>query len=94
MRSITYTSRDGLTIHGYLTLPVGVEPKNLPVVVHPHGGPWARDAWGFSPEVQFLANRGYAVLEMNFRGSTGYGKSSGLWFSAMGVTCKMTLPMG
>jgi dipeptidyl aminopeptidase/acylaminoacyl peptidase len=75
MRFITYTSRDGLAIHGYLTLPLGVEPKNLPVVVHPHGGPWARDVWGFNPEVQFLANRGYAVLEMNFRGSTGYGKS-------------------
>lgn len=74
-RPISYTARDGLTIHGYLTLPVGVEPKNLPVIVHPHGGPWVRDTWGFSPEVQFLANRGYAVLEMNYRGSTGYGKS-------------------
>lgn len=73
-KPITYKSRDGLTIHGYLTLPKGVEPKNLPVVVNPHGGPWARDAWGFNPEVQFLANRGYAVLQMNFRGSTGYGK--------------------
>jgi len=75
MRPIQYTSRDGLTIHGYLTLPVGVEARNLPVVVLPHGGPWIRDAWGFSPEVQFLANRGYAVLQMNFRGSLGYGKS-------------------
>lgn len=74
MKPITYTSRDGLTIHGYLTLPKGVEPKNLPVVINPHGGPWARDSWGFNPEVQFLANRGYAVLQMNFRGSTGYGK--------------------
>ncbi len=73
-KPITYKSRDGLTIHGYLTLPVGVEPKNLPVVVHPHGGPWFRDTWGFNPEVQFLANRGYAVLQMNFRGSTGYGR--------------------
>lgn len=73
-KPITYKSRDGLTIHGYLTLPKGVEPKNLPVVVNPHGGPWARDGWGFNPEVQFLANRGYAVLQMNFRGSTGYGK--------------------
>jgi dipeptidyl aminopeptidase/acylaminoacyl peptidase len=71
---ITYTSRDGLTIHGYLTLPKGVDPKNLPLVVNPHGGPWARDVWGFNPEVQFMANRGYAVLQMNFRGSTGYGK--------------------
>jgi dipeptidyl aminopeptidase/acylaminoacyl peptidase len=74
MKPITYTSRDGLTIHGYLTLPIGVEPKNLPLVVNPHGGPWGRDNWGYNPEVQFLANRGYAVLQMNFRGSTGYGK--------------------
>lgn len=74
MKPITYKSRDGLTIHGYLTLPKGVEPKNLPVVVNPHGGPWARDVWGFNPEVQFLANRGYAVLQMNFRGSTSYGR--------------------
>jgi dipeptidyl aminopeptidase/acylaminoacyl peptidase len=74
MKPIAYTSRDGLTIHGYLTLPKGIEPKNLPVVVNPHGGPWARDGWGFNPEVQFLANRGYAVLQMNFRGSTGYGR--------------------
>jgi dipeptidyl aminopeptidase/acylaminoacyl peptidase len=74
MKPISYTSRDGLTIHGYLTLPKGIEAKNLPVVVNPHGGPWARDEWYFNPEVQFLANRGYAVLQMNFRGSTGYGK--------------------
>lgn len=74
MKPIQYTSRDGLTIHGYLTLPVGVAPKNLPLVVNPHGGPWARDEWGFNPEIQFLANRGYAVLQMNFRGSTGYGR--------------------
>jgi dipeptidyl aminopeptidase/acylaminoacyl peptidase len=74
MKPVKYTSRDGLTIHGYLTLPLGVEAKNLPVVVNPHGGPWARDGWGFNPEVQFLANRGYAVFQMNFRGSTGYGK--------------------
>lgn len=74
MKPITYTSRDGLTIHGYLTLPKGVEAKDLPVVVNPHGGPWARDHWGFNPEVQFLANRGYAVLQMNFRGSTSYGR--------------------
>jgi dipeptidyl aminopeptidase/acylaminoacyl peptidase len=73
-KPITYKTRDGLTIHGYLTLPKGIDPKNLPVVVNPHGGPWARDAWGFNPEVQFLANRGYAVLQMNFRGSTGYGR--------------------
>lgn len=74
MKPIIYQSRDGLTIHGYLTLPKGVKPENLPVVINPHGGPWARDSWGFNPEVQFLANRGYAVLQMNFRGSTGYGK--------------------
>lgn len=73
-KPIKYTSRDGLTIHGYLTLPKGVEAKNLPVVVNPHGGPWYRDSWGFNPEVQFLANRGYAVLQINFRGSTGYGR--------------------
>ncbi|MBL7787111.1 MAG: S9 family peptidase [Chitinophagales bacterium] len=74
MKPIQYTSRDGLTIHGYLTLPNGVEAKNLPVVVNPHGGPWFRDQWMFNPEVQFLANRGYAVLQINFRGSTGYGR--------------------
>ena len=74
MKPIKYTSRDGKTIHGYLTLPVGVDAKNLPMVVNPHGGPWARDNWGFNPEIQFLANRGYAVLQMNFRGSTGYGR--------------------
>lgn len=82
MKPIQYTARDGLTINGYLTLPVGVEPKNLPVVVNPHGGPWARDIWGFNPEVQFLANRGYAVLQMNFRGSTGYGRK--FWEASFG----------
>ena len=75
MKPISYKSRDGLTIHGYLTLPKGKKPQNLPVVINPHGGPWARDVWGFNPEVQFLANRGYAVLQMNFRGSTSYGRS-------------------
>ena len=74
MKPITYKARDGLTIHGYLTLPRG-EAKNLPLVVNPHGGPWARDAWGYNPEAQFLANRGYGVLQMNFRGSTGYGRA-------------------
>ena len=74
MRPIAFTSRDGLTIHGYLTLPVGVPPRGLPVVILVHGGPWARDSWGFNPEVQFLANRGYAVLQVNYRGSTGYGR--------------------
>jgi dipeptidyl aminopeptidase/acylaminoacyl peptidase len=74
MQPITYQARDGLTIHGYLTLPRGAG-KNLPLIVNPHGGPWARDAWGYNPEIQFLANRGYAVLQMNFRGSTGYGRA-------------------
>ncbi|KAB2838368.1 MAG: S9 family peptidase, partial [Burkholderiales bacterium] len=74
MSPIQYKSRDGLTINGYLTLPPGKPAKNLPVVINPHGGPWARDVWRFNPEVQFLANRGYAVLQMNFRGSTGYGR--------------------
>lgn len=75
---VKYKTRDGLTVHAYLTLPKGYTPetaKNLPTVVNPHGGPWARDGWGFNPEVQFLANRGYAVFQMNFRGSTGYGKA-------------------
>lgn len=75
MRPVKYESRDGLTIHGYLTLPVGVEAKNLPIVINPHGGPWVRDNWTFNPEVQFLANRGYGVLQMNYRGSTGYGRA-------------------
>lgn len=75
MKPIQYQSRDDLTIHGYLTLPKNSSGKNLPVVVIPHGGPWGvRDSWGYDPEVQFLANRGYAVLQMNFRGSGGYGK--------------------
>lgn len=73
MEPVSYESRDGLFIHGYLTLPSGIEPKNLPTVVIPHGGPQSRDTWGFRPEAQFLANRGYAVLQVNFRGSTGYG---------------------
>jgi dipeptidyl aminopeptidase/acylaminoacyl peptidase len=74
MKPIEYQARDGLTIHGYLTLPQGREPKGLPVVINPHGGPWHRDSWTFIPEVQFLANRGFAVMQMNFRGSTGYGR--------------------
>ncbi len=75
MRAVQYTSRDGLTIHGYLTLPRGHAAKGLRVVVNPHGGPWYRDTWCYNPEVQFLANRGYAVFQMNFRGSTGYGRT-------------------
>jgi dipeptidyl aminopeptidase/acylaminoacyl peptidase len=74
MKPVEYKSRDQLTIHAYLTLPKGYEAKNLPVVINPHGGPWARDDWGFNNEAQLFANRGYAVLQMNFRGSTGYGK--------------------
>ena len=74
IKPISYESRDGLTIHGYLTTPVGVPAKNLPTVLLVHGGPWERDVWGYSPAVQWLANRGYAVLQVNFRGSSGYGK--------------------
>src|ERR1035437_3015183 len=71
---ITYKSSDGLEIPAYLALPKGVAAKGLPLVVVPHGGPWARDMWGFNGLAQWLANRGYAVLMPNFRGSTGYGK--------------------
>lgn len=77
MLPVTYTTSDGLTIEAYLTLPAGLsieDAHNLPVVVNPHGGPWARDCWGYSSEAQFLSNRGYAVFQMNFRGSTGYGR--------------------
>ncbi|NLM71521.1 MAG: S9 family peptidase [Synergistaceae bacterium] len=75
MKPISYRTRDGLLIHGYLTLPPGSDGTNLPVVIHPHGGPWERDVWGFNRTVQFLASRGLAVLQMNFRGSTGYGRA-------------------
>lgn len=74
MLAMKYTARDGLLIHGFLTVPVGHEPKKLPLIVMPHGGPWARDVWGYDPLVQLLANRGYAVLQMNYRGSPGYGE--------------------
>jgi len=74
MKPISYKSRDGLTIHGYLTLPNVPVKKNLPLIVNPHGGPWVRDEWGYNFEVQYLASLGYAVLQMNYRGSTGYGK--------------------
>ena len=74
MKAVSYPSSDGLQIPAFLTLPKGVPAKNLPAIVAPHGGPWARDSWGFSNLSQFLANRGYAVLQPNFRGSTGYGK--------------------
>ena len=75
MQPISFQSRDGLILKGYLTLPKGVKPKNLPTVLLVHGGPWARDSWEYDNLVQFLANRGYAVLQVNFRGSTGYGKT-------------------
>ncbi len=74
MEPISFTSRDGLTIHGYITFPVGKPRRNLPMVLNVHGGPWYRDAWGYNPEAQLLANRGYICLQVNFRGSTGYGK--------------------
>ncbi|HKB90820.1 MAG TPA: prolyl oligopeptidase family serine peptidase, partial [Opitutaceae bacterium] len=74
MKPITYTARDGLVIHGYLTLPRGAAGKRVPLIINPHGGPYGiRDYWGYNPEVQFLANRGYAVLQANYRGSGGYG---------------------
>lgn len=77
MHAVGYTTRDGLNIEAYLSLPQGLTPetaRSLPVVVNPHGGPWSRDTWGFCSETQFLCNRGYAVFQMNFRGSTGYGR--------------------
>jgi len=74
MKAVRYKARDGVEVSAYLTLPKGVPARDLPTVIMPHGGPWARDQWGHSALVQFLANRGYAVLQPNFRGSTGYGK--------------------
>jgi dipeptidyl aminopeptidase/acylaminoacyl peptidase len=74
MQVVKYQSSDGLEIPAYLTLPKGVPSKGLPMLLIPHGGPWARDNWGYNPMAQFFANRGYAVLMPNFRGSTGYGK--------------------
>ncbi|PLC49036.1 S9 family peptidase [Pollutimonas subterranea] len=82
VQPVKYQSRDGLTIHGYLTLPVGRKPEKLPCIINPHGGPWLRDSWGFNAEAQFLANRGYCVLQMNFRGSTGYGRK--FWEASFG----------
>ncbi|MCH2161339.1 MAG: S9 family peptidase [Phycisphaerales bacterium] len=88
MMPVEIPSRDGLDLVSYLTLPVGVESKNLPMVVMVHGGPWARDNWGYNPYHQWLANRGYAVLSVNFRGSTGFGKAflnagNREWYHAM-----------
>lgn len=75
MKPVTITARDGLKLRSYLTLPPGVDPAGLPAVLVVHGGPWARDAWGYDPEAQLLANRGYAVLQVNYRGSSGFGKA-------------------
>jgi dipeptidyl aminopeptidase/acylaminoacyl peptidase len=75
MEPFSFTARDGLEIHGYLTFPPEVERRELPAVLMVHGGPWARDNWGFNAEAQWLANRGYACIQVNFRGSTGYGKA-------------------
>jgi acetyl esterase/lipase len=74
MKPVVITARDGLKLNAYLTLPVGIPSKNLPMVLNVHGGPWARDNWGFAARSQLYANRGYAVLQVNYRGSTGYGK--------------------
>ena len=74
MKAIRYKSSDGLEIPAYLTIPKNSSGKNLPLLVFPHGGPWARSYWGFNTYAQLMANRGFAVLDPNFRGSTGYGK--------------------
>ena len=74
MLPISFEARDGLVVNGYITIPKNSDGKNLPLIVNPHGGPNARDYWGYNPEHQFFASRGYAVLSMNFRGSTGYGR--------------------
>ena len=75
MKPVTIPARDGLTLHSYLTLPEGMKVAGLPLVLNVHGGPWARDNWGYDPEAQWLANRGYAVLQVNYRGSVGFGKA-------------------
>lgn len=75
MEPFSFTARDGLTVHGYLTFPVGQERSGLPAVLNVHGGPWARDTWGYHPEAQWFANRGYVCVQVNFRGSSGYGKA-------------------
>jgi dipeptidyl aminopeptidase/acylaminoacyl peptidase len=74
MEPFSFTARDGLTIHGYVTFPPEAGRSGLPAVLNVHGGPWARDYWGFNPEAQWLANRGYLCVQVNYRGSTGYGK--------------------
>jgi len=75
MEPFSFTARDGLTVHGYATFPPGAGRSALPMVLDVHGGPWARDSWGFDPEAQWLANRGYLCVQVNYRGSTGYGKA-------------------
>ncbi|MGD0557532.1 MAG: prolyl oligopeptidase family serine peptidase, partial [Streptosporangiaceae bacterium] len=75
MEPFQFTARDGLTVHGYLTFPVGAPREGLPAVLNVHGGPQARDVWGYDPEAQWMANRGYLSVQVNYRGSTGYGKS-------------------
>jgi dipeptidyl aminopeptidase/acylaminoacyl peptidase len=75
MEPFSFAARDGLTIHGYATFPPGLPPRGLPTVLDVHGGPWARDTWGYNPEAQWLANRGYLCVQVNYRGSTGYGKA-------------------
>ena len=77
MEPFTFTARDGLTIHGYVTFPPGIERAGLPAVLNVHGGPWVRDTWGYDPEAQWLTNRGYVSIQVNYRGSTGYGKAFG-----------------
>lgn len=77
MEPFSYTARDGLTVHGYLTYPRGADRADLPAVLNVHGGPWHRDTWGYNPEAQWFANRGYVCVQVNFRGSTGYGKAFG-----------------
>ena len=74
MEPVRFAARDGLTLRGYLTVPKGSAGRELPLVLLAHGGPWARDSWGFHPEAQFLASRGLAVLQVNFRGSAGFGR--------------------
>jgi dipeptidyl aminopeptidase/acylaminoacyl peptidase len=74
MEPFSFKARDGLEVHGYVTAPPDVERRGLPTVLDVHGGPWGRDTWGFNPEAQWLANRGYLCVQVNFRGSTGYGK--------------------
>jgi dipeptidyl aminopeptidase/acylaminoacyl peptidase len=74
MKPVLIKTQDGLELPCYLTLPIGLEAKNLPLVLNVHGGPWGRDTWGYNPEAQWIANRGYACLQVNFRGSAGFGK--------------------